>query len=810
MRSGWLDFKLGFRMLVKHPGLTLVGGLAMAVAIAIGTAFFEFAHDLVNPTLPLEEGERIVAIQNWDAAAAAPESRSLHEFVAWRDEVRSIQDFGAYTTPERNLITEAGGAEPVEIAEISASAFRLVRVPPLVGRPLLPADEQDGAPPVVVIGYGVWHSRFGGDPAVIGRTVQLGSSKHTVVGVMPDGFAFPVQHRVWVPLRANAAVFEPRQGPSIRIFGRLAPDATLDKAQAELTAIASRAPADSADANRQLRPRVVPYTKSFINDEVVWQAYGMQSIFVMLLIVACANVATLVYARTATRESEIVLRNALGASRGRIVTQLFIEALVLASIAAVAGLAAADWALSYGMDTFWSVQGDARPFWWDDGLAPATLTYAGTLTLLAAVITGVVPAIKATDPSLQTALQRFAAGGSGMRFGGIWTVVIVTQVALSVALLPTVISEAWGAVRAQAAGTGFPAAQYLSARLETDDVAEADARFEKSYRELERRLAAEPGVASITFGDRLPGMEHPRRAIEIDDLTTQSAPAMSGEVRVASVDVRFFDALSTPILSGRAFNAGDLESDQRVAIVNQSFVRQLLDGRNPIGRRVRYGNRPGEAAGQWYEIVGVVTDLEMNPLDSPEDAAGLYHAVALGRVHPLRMAVRVGQDPVSLAPRLRSIAADVDPTLRVYDLLPLDDVGRADQIAYRLAASVLVLVASIALLLSTVGIYALMSFTVSQRTREIGIRAALGADPRHIVGAIFSRALTQLALGVVAGTVAAVVFGVVEPDDQIARDWPALLAGVATLMLLVGLFSCVVPALRGLRIQPTEALRQRG
>jgi putative ABC transport system permease protein len=393
MQSSWLDFKLG-RVLVKYPGLTLVGVLAIAVAMPISAAAFEFGNDMLRPSLPLEDGDRIVAIQNWDTAAAGPEYRSLHDFAAWREEVKSVEEIGAYTTLERNVITEDGRAEPVPIAEISASAFRIARVAPLMGRPLVDADEQPGAPSVVVMGYAVWQTRFGGDSAVVGRTVQLGTSQATVVGVMPQGFGFPTRHRLWRPLRVNVSEYERLQGPTIRVFDRLARNTSLEEAQAEPSAIGSRAAAAFPATNERLRPRVVPFAKSFVEPEMEAAWYVMQSILVMLLVVACANVATLIYARTATRETVIVVRTALGASRLRIVAQLFIEALVLTSVGAVVGLAAADWGLAWAMDLFWSVQGDVRPFWWNDNLSATTVLYVALLTLLGAAVVGLLPALK--------------------------------------------------------------------------------------------------------------------------------------------------------------------------------------------------------------------------------------------------------------------------------------------------------------------------------------------------------------------------------------------------------------------------------
>ena len=808
----WLDFKLGFRMLVKYPGLTLVGGFAMAVGIAIAAGSFEFFNDFINPTLPLEQGDRVVAIQNWDASASSNEFRSLHDFVTWRDELESVADIGAYTTFRRNVITEDGRAEPVRGSEISASAFRLARVPPLLGRPLVEADEQEAAPPVVVIGHDLWQARFGGDSGIVGRSVQLGSSRATVVGVMPEGFGFPLRDNLWVPLRVNVLDYERLEGPTIRIFGRLAPGITLKEAQSELTAIGLRAAAAFPETNEKLRPRILPYAQSFFTGDVL-AVSGVQYFLVIILIVACVNVATLVFARTATREGEIAVRNALGASRGRIIMQLFVEVLVLASVAAVVGLAVASWGLRRGVTLLIDTQGPLS-FWWNESLAPATILYVAILAVLSAAIAGVIPALKVTGRRAQEGLRHVATGSSGLRFGGLSTTVIVTQVAVSVALLTFALGEGWVALRAQSAEVSFPAEEYLSVRLQMDREtpssaraetyeAEFAARYNDVYQEVARRVGAETGISAVTFADIVPGMSQPRSYVDVDGVAPPRGSAIGHVVRDARIDVGFFDALDTPILLGSGFSSGDLESDRDVVIVNQSFVNQLLADEKPIGRRVRYATPPDEEPGPWYEIVGVVGDLGMNP-ENPAQAAGLYHPVAPADAYPVRMVVRVRQDPQALALRLRRIATAVDPTMRLDELLALDEVIRREQLAMRFGALALFLVAAMVLALATAGTYALMSFIVSQRTREIGIRTALGANPQSIVASIFSRGLAQLALGVALGIAGLVVL----EGREGGIEAPGVLLAVPALMMVVGLSACGVPARRALRIQPTEALRE--
>jgi hypothetical protein len=296
-------------------------------------------------------------------------------------------------------------------------------------------------------------------------------------------------------------------------------------------------------------------------------------------------------------------------------------------------------------------------------------------------------------------------------------------------------------------------------------------------------------------------MDHPTAFVQVDGATGPMSTDPRDRVRTASIDPGFFEALRAPILAGRGFHSGDLAAGGRAVIVNRSFVRRHLGGRNAVGRRVRYAAREGEEPGPWHEIVGVVGDVGMNAFE-PNESEGIYLPAAPGKINPIYLAVRVGSSPESFAPRLRALFTAVDPTVRLYDLRPLEAVGEAERQSMKALAGIMALMALVALALSTVGIYALMSFTVAQRTREIGIRAALGAPPRRIITAIFSRAIAQLALGVVLGSAAAVLIG-----DQVAEEGPWLVLAIAGLMMLVGVLACVVPARRGLRIEPTEALR---
>jgi putative ABC transport system permease protein len=817
VRGSWLDFKVGLRMLAKYPGVSLIGGLAMAFAICVGASAFELVTQLFHPRLPVPDGDRIVAIRLVDAQSSDVEQQATYDFVRWRDQLTTVDELGAFDESSQNLAIEGSGVEPIDVVEISASAFRLMGDPPALGRTLLASDEAPGAPAVVVIGHDVWQRRFGGDPAVVGRSVRLGSTQATVVGVMPAGFAFPIAHSLWVPLRLSAHE-GPREGPAIRVFGRLADGASLVDAQTELDAAGARLAAAEPDTHAHLRPRVLPYARS-VYDFSAWRSAGTLSsnvVLVLLLVLICSNVGLLMFARAASRESEIVVRSALGASRTRIVLQLFAEALVLGGVAAVVGLAATGttlrWAigiLEFGLPTV-----EALPFWIRDTLSPATIVYAAMLTVLGAAIAGVVPGLKVTR-GLQARLRASSAGAGGPRMGGVWTAVIVAQIAVTVALPIPAFSIRGDAEALRRIDPGLDPASYLVARLEMDyaradsSVAAFHARAGRTYAELERRLGAEPAVGGVTFGDRLPRMSYAQRPIEVD--SGGAEPRDPGwtwpgyRVARSSVGVGFFDAFAAPVLSGRGFHMADTAPGQRVVIVNQSFVERVLGARNPIGRRLRYLNDgSGTGPAPWHEIVGVVPDLGTARGPSPI-APAVYHPVTPNAIYPLQVAVRVHGDVRAFMPRLREIGTAVDPALRLY-ARPMETVRDEGVRAIGFAVRLILVACAVALLLSLAGIYATMSFALARRTREIGIRVALGASARGIVISVFRRPLTQLGLGIAAGAVL-VLWLMGGTQRLLPIEELAVLGVYVVFMAGVCVLACIVPTRRALRVEPTEALR---
>jgi predicted permease len=820
-----LDLKLGLRMMVKYPGLTVTSILGLSVAVAIGAAAFGMIRNFIAGSLPLDDGERIVAIQNLNRGSDdRGRPLHLHDLTTWRADLQAVGTIGAYRTLDRNLITQQGRPEPVRIAEMTASGFRIARVPPLLGRYFNEEDERKGAPPVVVIGYNVWLNRFAKDSAVIGRTIRLGATPYVVIGVMPDGFAFPINNKIWTPLKLDPADYERGKAPAIYVFGRLASGATLDDAQKQAETIALRLASAYPATHARVRTWVTMYARVFVEQpQVAWAFYLAQVLVTMLLVVIGTNVAILVYARTASRIGEIAVRTALGASRRRIVAQLFAEALVLTTTASALGLVGAWFALREVGTYVTQVGGDQTPFWWKFEISPGAVLYVIGLAVLAAAIVGVLPALKATQRRVHLTLQHLGSGGSGIRLGRTWAVLIVAQVAVAVALLPVVVyGVVVQATRNQApAGPEIPTKDWVTASLRldreavgTDDFPANDRTYSTRYAavvaEMIRRVRAEPGVADVILASAAPG-EDRRAEFEVDTRDTVPVTNLAGAGRVG---VDFFRAFGVPVFAGRGFQASDVSTTPNVVIINQSFVKAFFAGADPLGRRVREAARgrdgdPGATpAGPWSEIVGVVADFPSKEAEMVPIAPRLYRPLDPQTADDVTIAVRVkGAMPATFGGRLREVAVAVDPMLRLAEVRVLDKAQSLEKVANRYVVIAVTLVTLSVILLSSAGIYALMSFTIARRRREIGIRAALGAGPRRVLAGVLRKAAGQIAIGIVIGTVVAA--GMLQGMEGGKGDSQGFLVvlGVAVFMTAVGVAAALGPARRALRIQPTEALR---
>ncbi|MEQ9401613.1 MAG: ABC transporter permease [Longimicrobiales bacterium] len=826
-----IDLKLSLRMLVKHPGLSLVSVFGMAVAVAIGAVAWGVVNAITNSELPLHEGDRIVTVQNamqgglWNRAET-----HLHSLETWRTQVPAFAEVGAYRGIMRNLIGDDGGVAPGRVAEMTASGFRIARVPPLLGRYFSGADERPGAPDVAVIGHGIWQDRFGGAPDVIGRTIQIGATRHAIVGVMPRDFAFPVNDRVWTPLRLRPVDFPVGAAPPVQVFARLAPDATLRSANAQLAAMADRLEGvGDLDAGRPT-PTAFPYTQELFWGLGARLLQAGQLLVLGILVVIAINVSTLVYARTVSRTDELSVRTALGASRRRIVSQFFTEAFLLSALAALAGLLVAGQVLERIGVVFQA--GGRAPFWWDFGLPSSALLYAFGAATLAATIIGVVPALRVAGRRLQLQLKRSGSGASRPTLGRTWTGLIAVQIAAAVSILPMALSGLGKLAHLEPAETTMPLDEVLVAQVSLDleptggsaeeRAEEWQRRYTERVTELRRRLEAWPQVARVALMGKAPWQD-PDVAFEVDGRdvtgltgTVMESAATGHRVGKSVVGAEIFQVVDVPALEGRLPAVQDAVEGGTDIVVNQVFKDLILKGGPAVGTRIRFPSRTNPELGDrsdldgvgqpWYTIVGVVPSFPPpGGLANPEAKAYLPLTPAWEGEVVLALRARSG-NAGEIAGQVRSFVADVDPLLRLSDVATLATRYEGTTSQYPVLVWTVVVIALSVLLLAVAGLYALMSFTVARRRREIGIRIALGARHSSVLSSIVLAATWQLGIGVVIGLVGSGVFDRFLGGELLGRQETILLPGVAVLMAVIGVLAAWVPTRQALRIQPTEAL----
>ena len=533
----------------------------------------------------------------------------------------------------------------------------------------------------------------------------------------------------------------------------------------------------------------------------------MNLVVALLVLVVSGNVALLMFARAATRESEIVVRTALGASRGRLVAQFVAEALVLSAIAAIAGLTLGQQAMAWGVNTFTRVANDGEllPFWITSTLPPISIAYGIGLALMATAVTGILPALKMTK-GISSRLRETSAGGGGLKFGGVWTVLIVTQIAVTVTFPAIAFFAKRAAWQVEDQQIGVPAERYLSARLSRES-GMTQARFETGVRRVREDLAAVPGVARVSLADHAAAdVERPLRDRDGRGRSRRrpTSELVNGHrVSTASVEPDFFATFEAAPIAGRLLGPADYVDAPHVAVVNQSFVKKVLGGRNAIGRRIRYQVDSGPAE-PWRGRSSASSATWAWPWNRQPKTAGVYLPIRLREVVSVMIAARVSGDMTATTNALRSIVAKADPALRVSEVQPLSLVTANALRTINYVVRALSVVSLAALILALSGIYAVMSFAVSRRTREIGIRVALGSKPSRVVLAILRRPLLQVTAGIVFG---GVLTFVIARLIEIKLGFSPVLIGYLLVMLSVCLLACVVPARRALNVDPIAALR---
>jgi putative ABC transport system permease protein len=801
-----MDVRYALRMLVKHPAVSGLAVMALGLGIGLTAVMFSIVYGALLRGLPFENGDRIVAVQRANPSIGAENMGvSIHDYLDWREQQSSFTHLAALYGGTVNI---RWSDEPARYdgSFVTANTFAALGANALIGRTFTEDEDEPGAPGAVILSYPLWMERFGGDPGALGQTVTVNGEAAEIVGVMPEGFAFPNRQDVWVPLRMNALELPRNEGTWLSVFGPLAEGREVDAAMLELTGIAARLAEEYPETNEGVVPVIRPYTEQSIGTEAVALLYTMLAAVSLVLLIACANVANLLLARAAHRTREVGVRTALGASRWRVVTQLVVEALALALVAAAIGAVIA-W---IGVGIFdRAVAPTNPPFFMHFAVdAPILLFIVGAATL-SAVVAGGIPAWKASGMDVGEVLKDESRGSSSLRIGRLSKVLVVGEIAMSVGLLVAAGLMTKSIATLRDYDYGFETDRMFTTRLglfEADFPGVADRRA--FYDQLEDRVREIPGVRYAALGTILPGgWGGGQTSIAIEGVTyteTRDYPfARSGEITPG-----YFDVAGVSLVEGRDFTPLDDASSDRVAIVNQSFARTYFPGESPVGRRFRPDR--GQDADGWLTIVGVAPDLFMEGVGNREgDPAGYYRPIAQSDAQFMSVLARGPEEPMTLTESVRQAVTSVHADTPIYYSETLTERIAEGTWFYNVFGTLFVVFGAVALFLAAVGLYGVMSFSVARRTSEVGIRMALGASRKQVLSLIIRQGGEQLAIGLALGLGLAVLISralrvalfEVSPND------PVVFATIVLMLGATGVLATLVPARRATRADPAIALR---
>lgn len=810
----WQDFRFALRRLRKQPGSTTVVVLTFTLGIGLTAAMFCIVHGALR-TLPFDQAEELVHLERSHLAADIESMEvTFFEYRQWRESQQSFEDLAAFYRGTANLASPGLPPERYQGAFITANAFELLGETAVRGRTFQPEEEGPASPPVVILSHHLWQERFDGDQEILGRQVRINGEPKTVIGVMAEGFTFPFEEDLWLPLPLDPAEYGPGvEDLTLEIFGRLKDGVSLDQARLDIATVAQTLEQDHPEHQEGIAPILKPYTEEFVGREVSQLLFTMLGAVFGVLIIACVNVANLLLGRSILRGRELAVRSALGARRLRLIVQMLSETFVLAAVGAVGGLALTHFAM--GLFTRIVDQAAGRPFWIEFRVDPTVVAFVLGVTLLAALLAGLLPALQATRQPAAEVLKDETRGSSGLRLGRFSKGLIVAEVALTCALLVGAGLMIRSVVNLRAIDLPVDTTQFLTARVglfETDYPEEADrVQF---FHDLQDRLAARPDVAAAAITASLPGNGAWRSRLALEGQEIGEAAELPLTRRIITTP-GLFHTLGVEVLAGRDFGLRDRADSLPVALVNQSFAARFFEGENPLGQRLRLPDpaRPAdEEEAPWLTVVGVVPDLLASGPQNEEPAA-VYQPLAQ---QPLRFASLLvkpagGVAPMPLAATLRSEVQSLDPNLPLYWVHTLEASILEDMWFFDIFGGLFMILGFAALFLAAVGLYGVMTFAVSQRTHEVGIRMALGARAKNVLGLILRQGLVQLAVGLALGLGLALVFAralefvlfQVDPWD------PLSFAAIATVLLVTGLTACLIPARRAVRVDPAIALRQQ-
>jgi len=800
------SLRVSVRTLRRSPGLTAIAILALTLGIGLTTAMYSIVHGALR-NLPFDDADRLLHLErNRPAEGIDSMEVTIADYLDWRSQQSSFEDLAAFTQGTANLASGDANPERYEGAFMTTNAFRLLRVHAALGRTFEDGEDGPGAPATVILGHRVWRDRFQSDPEIVGETVRINGEPSVILGVMPEGFRFPYDQDLWLPLRWDADLPSRDAGQTLEVYGRLAPGVTADQAQVEMSSIAQRLAAAYPETNEGVGAVVKPYTEEFVGEEAISLLYVMLGAVLGVLLIACANVANLLLARTALRSREVAVRSALGAGRLRVVLSVLGEAALLSGVGALLGLGLA----TVGLEMFdRAIRATDPPYWLTFGIDAQVAAVVIALTAAATLLSGLLPALQASGARVGEVLKDESRGASSFRLGRLARTLVVAEIALSCGLLVATGLMVKSVVELRTHDYGFPVDGLFTARIglfESDYPTPDDrVRFFESLRE---RIAERPEAQAVALTDSLPVLGSPRThfALRGEAPNEDALP----RARQVTVSPGFFEAFELRPLAGRTFTAHDRRDSQPVALVNQLFAERYFPGEDPIGRQVRLGRAETEGESRpWRTIVGVVPDMALGG-PRKEDPEGIYVPLAQSDVQFASLVVRTEGDPMALAPAVRQAVGSLDPYLPIYWVRTLTEAIHTQNWFVDVFGTIFGIFGVSGLLLAVIGLYGVMSFSVQRRTHEVGIRMALGADSGKILRLMVRQGAIQVGLGTVLGIglalalsrgIQILLFGV-QPWD------PGIFVTIIAVLVVTSLAAAVLPARRAAVVDPAVALRR--
>jgi predicted permease len=807
------DLRFALHLIAKDRWYSTVAVVALALGIGVNATVFTLVNAVLIRGLPFKDSGRLYMLGLLRASDRDGNGGGLSyaDFQDLRSETRAFAGVAAFTGAGFNISDERGLPEQVRGSLLTAETFRLLGQPPMLGRDFAPADDRKGAEMVVILGYSIWKNRYGSDAGVIGRPIRVNGQPATIIGVMPDAMKFPANADMWAPFIPTVEQ-EKRDNRPLSVFGRLRPEYSRAQAQTEMNTIASRLATQYPDTNKEFtRIAVATFNDRFNGGPIRAVFLAMMGAVGFVLLIACANVANLLLSRSAHRSREIAVRIALGATRWRVIRQLLVESIVLGFIGGGLGLLLA----LVGVRLFdAAVQDVGKPYWIVFTMDYVVFGFLAAVCVLTGVLFGLAPALQVSKTNVNEVLKEGGRGTSGgRRARWLSSTMVVVELALTIVLLVGAGLMIRSFLKLYTIDLGIDPRNLMSMQIRLDSKYKTPELRRAFYDRLVPRLEQIAGVEAVAVTTSVPPFGGGQRGFEIEGRPARKAGEEPPQVASVAVSPAFFATAGVQIRRGRGFAETDGLAGAENVVINDLLAAQFFAGEDPIGRRLRFVSRQAPPAGQpppiWWTVVGVSPSIRHTSPQDPAPRAVVYTPYRQDPPTGASLMVRSHLEPGAVMNEVRRAVQAVDQDQPVFTMQTMNQMLARQQWPFRVFGSLFAIFAVIALSLSAVGLYAVMAYSVSQRTQEIGVRMALGAGGNQVLWLVLRRGLIQVALGVTIGLVGAFFLSeaLAAVLVQVTPRDPATFASISILLMLVAIAACVIPARRATRVDPLVALR---